>query len=173
MIYEIDIAGRARRVVVEPIDGARLRVSLDDHAPCEFDAQALAGDRLTLVNLDSGRSHEVGFAPGPDAGDIVAYIRGMAIAGNVGTRRGRGGVGSTQGVQRITAPMPGKVVRVLVAPGDEVKARQPLVVVEAMKMENELRAPRAGVVRELRGAEGAAVDAGQDLVVIDPAPSGG
>lgn len=167
MIYEIDIAGRARRVVVEPIDGTRLRVSLDDHPPCEFDAQALAGDRLTLVNLDSGRSHEVGFAPGPDAGDIVAYIRGMAIAGNVGTRRGRGGVGSTQGVQRITAPMPGKVVRVLVAPGDEVKARQPLVVVEAMKMENELSSPRDGRVADVAVAPGVSVEAGRLLVVVE------
>ena len=62
--------------------------------------------------------------------------------------------------------MPGKVVRVLVKPGDEVVARQGVVVVEAMKMENELRAGRAGIVREVLVAEGASVDAGTPLVVI-------
>ncbi len=62
--------------------------------------------------------------------------------------------------------MPGKVVRVLVKPGDEVVARQGVVVVEAMKMENELRAGRAGLVREVLVAEGMSVDAGTPLVVI-------
>ena len=62
--------------------------------------------------------------------------------------------------------MPGKVVKVLVAPGDEVVLRQGLVVVEAMKMENELRAGRAGVVREVLVVEGASVEAGAPLVVI-------
>jgi biotin carboxyl carrier protein len=62
--------------------------------------------------------------------------------------------------------MPGRVVRVLVAPGDAVTARQGLVVVEAMKMENELRAPRDGTVAEVRTREGAPVDANVVLVVI-------
>ena len=66
----------------------------------------------------------------------------------------------------IVAPMPGRVVKVLVAPGDAVQARQGLVVVEAMKMENELRAPRAGTVAEVRVREGAPVDANVVLVVI-------
>jgi biotin carboxyl carrier protein len=68
--------------------------------------------------------------------------------------------------QAITAPMPGRVVRVLVAVGDRVTARQGLVVVEAMKMENELRSPREGTVTEVRVAGGAAVEAGAVLVVI-------
>jgi biotin carboxyl carrier protein len=62
--------------------------------------------------------------------------------------------------------MPGKIVRVLVDPGDVVAARQPLVVVEAMKMENELRAVRAGKVAEMHAREGQSVDAGALLVVI-------
>jgi biotin carboxyl carrier protein len=62
--------------------------------------------------------------------------------------------------------MPGRVVKILVKVGDLLAAGQAAVVVEAMKMENELRAPRGGVVKELRCAEGAAVEAGQDLVVI-------
>ncbi len=167
MIYEIEIAGKPRTVTVEPLEGTRVRVTLDAHPPCELDAQALAGDRLTLINLASGRSHEVGFAPGPEAGDIVAYVRGTAIPGNVGSRRGRGGVGSAHGVQRILAPMPGKVLRVLVAPGDEVRARQPLVVVEAMKMENELSSPRDGRVTDVAVTPGVSVEAGRLLVVVE------
>jgi biotin carboxyl carrier protein len=63
--------------------------------------------------------------------------------------------------------MPGRVLRVLVRPGDEVAARQGLVVVEAMKMENELGAPRAGRVREVVVDEGVSVEAGRLLVVIE------
>ena len=70
-------------------------------------------------------------------------------------------------MQRVNAPMPGKVVRVLVSRGDAVKARQGLVVVEAMKMENELRAARDGRVREVFVSEGQSVDAGTPLVVVE------
>ena len=63
--------------------------------------------------------------------------------------------------------MPGKIVRVLVKAGDQVTARQGLVVVEAMKMENELRAARDGRVRELSVAEGQSVDAGTVLLVVE------
>ena len=62
--------------------------------------------------------------------------------------------------------MPGKIVRVLVKPGDAVQVRQPLVVVEAMKMENEIRAGRDGTVGEVHAQEGASVEAGTLLVVI-------
>jgi biotin carboxyl carrier protein len=64
------------------------------------------------------------------------------------------------------APMPGKIVRVLVEPGDRVRARQALVVIEAMKMENELRAARDGTVAEVQAREEMSVDAGTLLVVI-------
>jgi biotin carboxyl carrier protein len=62
--------------------------------------------------------------------------------------------------------MPGRIVKVLVRPGDAVEARQPLVVVEAMKMENELRAPKAGTVTEVRVTEGSLVEARTVLVVV-------
>jgi biotin carboxyl carrier protein len=63
--------------------------------------------------------------------------------------------------------MPGKIVRLLVAPGDAVEPRQGLVVIEAMKMENELRASRAGRVKSLKVAEGQSVDAGTLLVTVE------
>ena len=63
--------------------------------------------------------------------------------------------------------MPGRIIKVLVKPGDVVAARQGLVVVEAMKMENELRSPKAGTVTEVRVAEGTSVEARTVLVVVD------
>ena len=73
---------------------------------------------------------------------------------------------AANGPTALRAPMPGRVVKILVKAGDRVSVGQPTIVVEAMKMENELRATRAGTVQSLRCEEGAAVEAGQDLVVI-------
>ena len=80
-------------------------------------------------------------------------------------RRSAGGRGG-EGVQTIVAPMPGKVVRVLVAPGDSVEAGQGLMVVEAMKMQNEMKAARAGSVLSVSAREGATVAAGEVLATI-------
>lgn len=80
--------------------------------------------------------------------------------------RGRGHTRS-EGRQEIAASMPGKVVRVLVAQGDQVKAGQGLVIVEAMKMQNELKAPRAGKVVAVAAAAGATVSAGEILATIE------
>ena len=89
----------------------------------------------------------------------------------VNTRRtGRGAAdagGAAHGEQRVIAPMPGRVVRVLVSVGDAVEARQPVAVVEAMKMENELRSPKSGHVKEVAVSAGTSVEAGRVLVVID------
>ena len=63
--------------------------------------------------------------------------------------------------------MPGRVVRILVAPGDQVADRQPVIVVEAMKMENELRSPKAGRVKHVAVAPGMSVDGGRVLIVIE------
>jgi biotin carboxyl carrier protein len=84
-------------------------------------------------------------------------------------RRWRRGASAAQaaGAQRITAPMPGKVVRVLVRQGQAVEAGQGLVVVEAMKMQNEIKSPKAGTVGVLTAAEGQTVAAGQALLVIE------
>ena len=81
--------------------------------------------------------------------------------------RRRDGAATGAGPQRIVAPMPGKIVRVLVTAGDDVQLRQGLVVVEAMKMENELRAARPGRVREVFVRVGESVEAGTPLVVVE------
>lgn len=72
-----------------------------------------------------------------------------------------------EGVQTVVAPMPGKVVRILVAPGDTVRAGQGLLVVEAMKMQNEIKAARAGSIVTLTTREGATVSAGEVLLTIE------
>ena len=74
---------------------------------------------------------------------------------------------SAEGKQTIVAPMPGKVVKVLIKVGDEVKEGQGLVVVEAMKMENELKSPKAGKVVELTAKEGIAVEMNAKLAVVE------
>ncbi len=81
------------------------------------------------------------------------------------TRRGAGMAGEAR--QRISSPMPGKVVRVLVAQDDPVEAGQPLIVVEAMKMQNELKALRAGRIISLTAHPGSTVAAGETLAVIE------
>jgi biotin carboxyl carrier protein len=81
------------------------------------------------------------------------------------TRKGAGA--GAAGRQSIVAPMPGKVIRILVAPGDAVEAGQGLIVVEAMKMQNEMKAPRAGVIAQLHASEGATVAVGETLLIIE------
>ena len=71
------------------------------------------------------------------------------------------------GVANIDSPMPGKVIKILVKEGDEVKEGQGVIVVEAMKMENELRSPKAGKVRDIKVKEGDAVEAGARLAQIE------
>lgn len=82
-------------------------------------------------------------------------------------RRNSSSTGAGDGRQSIAAPMPGKIVRVLVAPGGAVKAGQGLLVVEAMKMQNELKSPKTGTVVEIRVAAGSTVVAGEILAVVE------
>jgi biotin carboxyl carrier protein len=88
---------------------------------------------------------------------VVADPRLRATAGTAGA----------SAVRDIKAAMPGKVIRVLAAPGDTVKAGQGLLILEAMKMQNELRSPRAGTVAAVRVVEGTTVASGQVLVTLE------
>ena len=72
-----------------------------------------------------------------------------------------------RGPKKITAPMPGKVVRITAMVGSEVEAGQAVIVIEAMKMQNELKSPRKGIIKKLSVAEGAAVEAGQVLAEVE------
>ena len=81
-------------------------------------------------------------------------------------QRGAGGASGAEGLQSIFAPMPGKVVRILVESGSAVVAGQGLLVVEAMKMQNEIKSPKDGKVERLNVREGQAVNAGEILAII-------
>lgn len=81
--------------------------------------------------------------------------------------RARSNAAASQGRQNIAAPMPGKVVRLLVSAGDAVEPGQGLIVVEAMKMQNEMKSPKAGTVVEVKAKDGATVAAGEILIVIE------
>ena len=81
-------------------------------------------------------------------------------------RRNRGAALEAEGRQQVVAPMPGKIVRLLVGAGERVEARQGLLVVEAMKMQNEIRSPKSGTVERLLVKEGQTVNAGEALAVI-------
>ena len=154
-------------MTVEP-RGGTLAVTVDGRA-VDVEAVALGSGRWSLRLPATGQQHEVTVADGREAGvyDVaVGQIR-IPVRRRSGRRRGRAGAGEgADGPQRLCAPMPGKIVRVLVKAGDQVAARQGVIVVEAMKMENELRAARAGVVRDVLVSEGASVDAGAPLVII-------
>jgi biotin carboxyl carrier protein len=167
--YEVEVNGRNRQVHVHRIEG-RLHIVLDGR-PFIVDATRIDAHLLSL--LIGYRSHEVTLATDA-AGQTTAAVSGMPVAVTLNNRRRWGrkdaGGASVSGPQRLVAPMPGKIVRVLVKPGDAVVARQPLIVIEAMKMENELRAARDGVVAEVQAREGQSVDAGAPLLVVSAAP---
>jgi biotin carboxyl carrier protein len=171
--YEVEINGRTRRVDVDRQD-AGLIVTVDGQRHAA-DVTVINGV-YSLILGDAGvrRSFEVAVAEDPPAsGNLTLHVNGRVVCAAVGRARGswagRGhdGAGGGNGPQQVSAPMPGKVVKLLVKPGDTVAARQGVVVVEAMKMENELRAARAGTVGAVNVAEGASVEAGTVMVVIE------
>jgi len=118
--------------------------------------------------LLEGRSYEARIEQGD--GRVVVFIDGHRFEVEVRDPRRRSrkaAGGGTEGRLNVTVPMPGKVVRLLVAAGDTVTAGQGLLVVEAMKMQNEIKAPKAGRVVSLTAQEGATVAAGDVLAVIE------
>jgi biotin carboxyl carrier protein len=170
MTFEIEIEGRARTVTVERAreSAHHFRVTVDGVAYL-VDAVQPTSDAWSLIVGESGGSHDVSLARGASPGELLVSIAGHTVAAIVNGRRVRRtrDVGPGTGAQRLVAPMPGKVLRVLVRQGDEVTPRQPLVVVEAMKMENELTSTRAGRVTQVAVREQALVEAGQLLLIIE------
>ncbi len=168
MQYSIELNGRTRRVSVHHADG-RLVVLLDG---TEWPTDAVRVDAHLVSLLLGSASHELSLATDPVSRDLTITARGVPMSAVVNGRRrwGRKDEGDAgSGPQRIVAPMPGKVVRVLAKVGDIVQPRQSLVVIEAMKMENELRASRPGSIAEIHAVEGQSVDAGALLMVVRPA----
>jgi biotin carboxyl carrier protein len=164
--YEVDVRGRVRQVVVHRADGA-FDVSVDGRT-WRVDAAPIDAQSISLVLHPGAKSYDVGFTRDAATGLLSVRVgtTHVAVALNGRRRTGEDRGHSGSGPQRITAPMPGKVVRVPARPGDAVRARQTIVVIEAMKMENELKAGRDGIVGELHVVEGESVEAGALLAVI-------
>ena len=171
MTFEIELNGRGRTVSIERAGADRYRVTVDGVAAI-VDARRSGESGVSLLfPEESHRGVAIQFAPGQAPGELLAYLGGRNVMLSVnGRRSGRAAAdsgGAAHGEQKVLAPMPGRVVRVLVAAGDEVERRQPVVVVEAMKMENELRSPKAGRVKDVSVTPGTSVEAGRVLVVIE------
>ena len=157
--------GQKTRSVEVEREGGRLRLALDGR-PLGADAVELAAGTYSIL-LD-GQSFEVRVQSAPDG--LRVHTGGAEFCVEVldprAWRGKRGGVLEAAGRQQITAPMSGKVVRLLVRAGDAVEAGQGLLVVEAMKMQNEIRTPKTGTVERLLVTEGQAVNAGEVLAVV-------
>jgi biotin carboxyl carrier protein len=140
-----------------------------DGRSVQFDA--VDADQGAISLLVEGKSYTIDYER---RGEKTALLLGGAqqrsVPFTVGDERASSATASrkaSEGPISVVAPMPGKIVRVLAKPGEEVKADQGLIVVEAMKMENELRAPRAGRISQVLVREGAAVEGGATLCVLD------
>jgi len=166
MRYTAIIGGEERLIEVTPREsGYRLVIGGRE---LDLDAVHLQGSALSLIagtrsyrcDIDPGKNGQIGVLVGE-----TVYPLEILDERRLRMRRA-GGKFTLEGPQRIDAPMPGKVTRVLVKVGDQVEEGQGLVVVEAMKMENELKSPKAGKVTELHAVEGAAVESGAKLAVV-------
>jgi biotin carboxyl carrier protein len=128
-------------------------------SPEATDAIGLRGDSYEIAIEPQGRGKHIVHVDGHVVPvTVLAPGKARSAAGSAGA--------NVTGPVSIVSPMPGRIVKVLVSAGDVVAAWQGLVVVEAMKMENELRAPRAGTIAEVRVREGAPVEANVVLVVM-------
>ncbi|HSC28701.1 MAG TPA: biotin/lipoyl-containing protein [Vicinamibacterales bacterium] len=170
MTFEIDVGGRVRAVSIERAGPRRFRIVVDGQ-PRVVDAVRAGEFGLSLIVDGAAASRDVHLAPDSSGAGLLAAIDGRVVAVSVNDRQARRsaheGAAVADGAQAVVAPMAGRVVRVLVGPGDEVGARQAVIVVEAMKMENELRAPRAGRVKDVTVTAGASVEAGRALVLLE------
>ena len=182
MTIEVEVNDRRRQVVLRR-EGAHWVATLDARDLAV--SVVVAGSRWSMLESPHDGAHhdsdvasgfsrisyDVSFDPGSN-GELVVHVNGVAVPLSIVDRRhrrgrsGSGESGTDAQPKAIVAPMPGRIVRVLVQPGEAVQARQGLIVVEAMKMENELRAPRDGTVAEVRVREGASVEADAVLVVL-------
>jgi biotin carboxyl carrier protein len=176
MNVDVLVNGRPWKVAVEPAEKVGTFTITIKGKSRVVDALWIDADTLSLI--DAGTAREIRLHPrdksavGVEFGGKVYEAVVVPPEARLKSRPTVNGVSAVASVglglsQAIKAPMPGRVVRVLVAVGDHVIAKQPVVVVEAMKMENELRTPRDGVVKEVLAIAGAAVDSGAVLVVIE------
>ena len=166
MKYEVLLAGKTRVVELARV-ADDWTISLDGK---ELDASVAEVAPNTFSVLLNGESHQIRIAPRAD-GTLTVHTGHAEYHAEVTDPRvwrgRRHGTLEVEGRQQVTAPMPGKVVRLLVIEGDFVEAGQGLLVVEAMKMQNEIRSPKSGRVEKLLAKEGLPVNAGDVLAWVE------
>jgi biotin carboxyl carrier protein len=175
--YEVEVNGQIRKVVLTRNRDGRFHVQTDGRE-WTIDVSRVNGRLMSLLiqRDDEGPavdSRELSVATDPATGQVLVGVDATAVPVTLNARRRWGqrdeGAHAGGGPQRIVAPMPGKVVRIAVKPGAAVERRQPVIVIEAMKMENELRAVQPGTVTEVLVQEGQSVEAGTLLAIVSPA----
>jgi len=165
MVYDVTVDGKPHRLELEKVDGGW---------KCRLDGQELRVDAVVtrpdvMSLLIDGQSYEI--KREQTATDLHMWVGstrfGVELRDPRSLRSRRDGTGDDKGPKKLLAPMPGKVVRVLVAEKSEVEAGQGIVVVEAMKMQNEIKSPKKGVVQKILAAAGANVNAGEVLAIVE------
>ncbi|HWQ31639.1 MAG TPA: biotin/lipoyl-containing protein [Blastocatellia bacterium] len=166
MKLELNIDGKVMEVEFQAADG-ELQMALADSRYTARVSEPEPGLFTVIIN---DRVYRCALER-TQAGETEIIVNGrripVAVRDRKRLRSGAGSAGAGGGRATLTAPMPGKVVRVLKAAGDEVESGQGVLVVEAMKMQNEVQSPKAGKVIELRVTEGQTVNAGETLAVIE------
>jgi biotin carboxyl carrier protein len=164
MTYDIAIDGKHYRLELTQVDGSW---------HCRLDGREMSVDavlaRPDVLSIRLGnQAYEVKCERvGADLHLWVGSVRFAAEIRDPRSLRSRGRAADEQGPRKLTAPMPGKVVRVLAGQGNEVEAGAGVLVVEAMKMQNEVKSPKKGTIQKILVAEGAAVNAGDVLAIVD------
>jgi len=166
MTYDVIVDGKTHRLELTKGE-TTWHCKVDGHS-IEVDAALTARDVMSV--LVGGDAFEIKRERSLQ-GELHLVIGSARYAIDVQDPRSlrtRRAAGETEaGPQKITAPMPGKIVRISVAVGDQVKAGQGVIVMEAMKMQNEMKSPKAGKVQKILVAEGATVNPGDVLAVIE------
>jgi biotin carboxyl carrier protein len=166
MIYHVTLAGKEHIVDVKEIEADLYRVVVDG---AEQIVDAQKSERAVFSLLVNGRSHEANVTEKPGGFDILIEGDFYNVAVIDERRRSlvRQGEMQVEGTQVITAQMPGKVVAILAVPGQRVEPGQGILVLEAMKMENEIKSPIEGEVKEIAVEVGTTVESGQKLAVVE------
>ena len=164
MTYDIAIDGKHYRLELEQEEG-RWSCRLDG-AQIDVDAVLARPDVLSL--RIGNKAYEVKCERvGADLHLWVGSLRFSAEVRDPRSLRGRARADDDQGPKKLVAPMPGKVVRILVAQGATIEAGGGVLVVEAMKMQNEVKSPKKGTVQKILVKEGTAVNAGDVLAIVE------
>ncbi len=168
MRYFVEVAGH--RLVVEITEGRDGEAVTVDGTPVSASLRPVGGASSTFSLLLDGRSHDLVLEPEGESMRVSFAGLGTVVRTRVESERDRHlrevRVAVPSGERTIASVMPGIVSQLLVKPGDAVRAGTPLLVIEAMKMENEVRADGEGVIRAIHVAERARVDVGDALLTI-------